>query len=298
MRNFMILTMACAITFSVSSAAEALFDDAISGVDVNVRSLDRWFPKAEERNKANEIGVFEYDLDVEFDINPDEAVSWEWDFGFQHVFISDNSSSIDLPSMLVGRTMRVGSNFEVPYFNDDRFRIGLAVIPSYFTDSWSDSFNDFETSAFRWMSEYRIEYDSGDNLLWTAGVLFRPDFDLKILPVVGMNYAFSDEWSFRLTSDDIGFDYQYNDRTTFFTEHRYRLDEYEISTGGIDGRVLRYKQNTTGVGVQYSFNESVRLRFSVGAAYNRSFKFVDKEDQRKARLEETLYTTFELVARF
>lgn len=277
---------------------QALLTDSLDDIDVEVESLNRFFPESDVDNDTQEIGVIESELDVRFDINPLSDVSFEWDFGFKHVFLSDNASSLDLPAVLVGRTMRIAAKAPAPFVDDSRYRVGVSVIPSYFTDSWSDSFGDFETSAFRWQSEYWVEYAGTDRLSWKVGVLFRPDFDLEFLPIVGLHYDINDQWGFRLTSDDVGFTYQLNAKTQLFTEHRYVLDEYEITAGGVDGRVLRQQQNTTGVGVQYNINSDSYAKVSFGGAYNRSFEFVDGQGPGKAELDDSIYGSFELVWNF
>lgn len=299
MKKLLLTVMLC-LGFSMVSAQPgyALLGDYIEEIDVAFESLDRYFPEVEETKGSGEIAVFEANQNILIDVNPDSNVSWELDFNFQHVFLSDNGSSIDLPALLVGRSMRVATQFPIPLLDDDRYRIGMSVIPTYFTDSWDDSFNDFETGAFRWLSEYWVEFRGTDNLSWKAGIKVRPEYDQVVLPVIGMDYRFNDRWSFRLTSDDIGLVYKYNDKIQFFSEHRYVLDEYEITESGVDGRVLRHKQNTTGVGMKYQINEKSYLKFSVGAAYNRNFKFVDGQDNRQVRLDETVYTTFEFVWNF
>jgi hypothetical protein len=185
----------------------------------------------------------------------------------------------------------------IPYLDSENYRLGVAAIPSYYTDSWKDSYSDFEYGAFRWMSEMWLEYKSFENLSWQLGFRYKPEHELQIVPIVSLNYVFNDKWSFRLTPDDVNLIYAVNDKFQILTEHRYVLDEYEISSGGIDGRVLRHKQNTTGLGFQYNWSETIQTKLSFGAAYNRSFKFTEDE-QGKAVLDDTVYAAFEIKAAF
>ena len=260
-------------------------------------ALTRLTHKAKEKKGENKITVVEASASLKAQVNPDDPVTLLFGNTFKHVLIDNNSSNIDLPATLVGREMLVGLKFPVPLLDDAAYRLAAAVIPAYYTDSWEDSFNNFETSAFRWFSEYWVEYNGTGNLTWTIGIRVRPDHNLKVLPVVGLNYRFNDSLAFRLTSDDVGIVYTVNQRTKLFTEHLYALDEYEISQDGRNGRVLRHQQNTTGVGVEYEFLKGWMVKGSTGLAYNRTFKFVD-EPYTKTSLKETMYYAVEIKGVF
>jgi hypothetical protein len=260
-------------------------------------ALTRYFVRAKEKKHNNKIGVVEASASLNAQVNPDDPVTLLFGYNFKHVLIDSNSSNIDLPATLVGREMPMGLKFPMPFVDDSNYRLGAVIIPAYYTDSWEDSFNNFEHSAFRWLSEYWAEYNGTDNLTWKIGVRVRPGYDLKVLPVVGLNYRFNDRYAFRLSSDDLGLVYTVNEKTKLFTEHLYALDEYEISQNGRNGRVLQHQQNTTGIGAQYEFIKGWTAKASTGMAYNRSFKFVD-EPGTKTSLKETMYYSVEIKGVF
>ena len=280
------------------NTSQAVLGEYVDDIDVTVNNTNRYFLESGIANDTNEISIFETRVDVEFDINPDNDVSFDLDFINKHVFLDSSSAMVDLPGALVGRGMRVGTKFPIPFLDDPDYRLGLSVIPSYYTDSWEDSFNDFETGAFRWVSEIYIDYRGTEPFQWKFGAIILPEQTDAILPYIDIRYAFDDYWSVRLLSDDFGVLYQPNEQWEFFTEFGYVIDEYEISSGGIDGRVLRQKQNTVGVGVQYNVNETNYVKFSGGWGFNRLLEFQDKVDDTEVDVDSAPYFTLEIAWTF
>ena len=81
-----------------------------------------------------------------------------------------------------------------------------------------------------------------------VGVEHRPEHDYEFLPVLDAWYKINDAWTSRATTDDFGLAYRLNKSWELFAEHRYMIEEYEISTGGQVGRTLLYQNNASGVG--------------------------------------------------
>ncbi len=283
------------LTSSPSTAA--LLDGVVDEVIIEARTLTRYNPEADDDNGLAELAVTENNTDINITVNPQAAVSFELDFIFKHVFLSDNGAQLDLPSLLVGRSMRVGVAAPLPFADDPDWRFGVAVLPTYYTDSWEDSFNDFETGAFRWLSEYWLEYRGSDRFYIKAGIAYRPEYDYDVLPVIEANYRFNEDWRLRVMSDDFNVIYTVNDRWEVFTEHRYVNDEYEIAVGNAQGRPLIQQQNTSGLGVQFYFTDTSFVKLSAGAVYNRKFKTLKPIDAR-VDLEDSFYTTLEFAATF
>ncbi len=298
MKNYLLIMVLSGFALVAPKEAYAILGSLVDEVDVKVHSTNRFFPESNIDNDVNDITVFESRLDVEFDINPNSDISWDLDFINKHVFLDANSASVDLPAMLVGRGMRVGTKFPIPYLNDPDYRLGIATVPSYYTDSWEDSFDDFETGAFRWFSEAWIDYRGAGPLTWKIGAIVRPEHDNVVLPLLDINYAFNDNWSMRITSDDLGLVYSPDDKWEFFTEFRYVLDEYEIASGSLDGRILRQQQNTAGLGVQYNFNEASYAKASGGWSFNRSLRFRDGASETEVDIEDAPYFTLEIAWTF
>lgn len=284
--------------FSVASPARAnILDPWVTEIRTQANTTTRYVPESADDNGPADISVIENSSSVLFDINPEEDISFDLDFLFKHVFISDNGAQLDLPSVLVGRSMRLGLSAPLPFQDDSDWRWGIAALPTYYTDSWEDSFNDFETGAFRWLSEYWLEYRGSERFYIKGGVVFRPEYDYSLLPVIEAHYYINDKWKLRASSDDFNVIYKLNDRWKLFTEHRYVNDEFEIAIGPQEGRSLIHQQNTTGVGAQYNFNTNSFVKVSVGAIYNRKFKTLNPIDTR-VDLEDDIYTTIEFQATF
>lgn len=297
MRHTFIIMLTGLMALWSSPAPAAILGNAIDDIQVEARTLTRYTPESADDNGQAELSVVENNTDLNFTINPEADVTFELDFIFKNIFLSDNGAQLDLPSLLVGRSMRVGVAAPVPFMADPDWRFGVAVLPTYYTDSWEDSFNDFETGAFRWLSEYFLEYRGSERFYLKAGITYRPEYDYNLLPIIEAYYQISDDWLVRVTSDDFNVVYTVNDRWKLFTEHRYVNDEFEISIGSLEGRPLIQQQNNTGLGVQYNFSDTSYVKVSAGAVYNRKFKTLNPIDAR-VDLEDDFYSTVEFVASF
>lgn len=282
----------------LTNTGHAVVDNYIDKIDITVNSDNRYFVTSDIENDANNINISEANFDVAFAINPDNDISWDVAFINKHVFLDANTAVVDLPSMLVGREMRVGTELPIPFVGDADYRIGLASVPSYYTDSWEDSFDDFETGAFRWKSEVWVNYRSQGALDWKVGAIIRPEHTNAVLPLLDITYAFNDEWSVRLESDDFGVTYTPNKQWAFFSEFGYVLDEYETVIGGVQGRVLRHQHNTLGLGARYHMSETNYVQASTGWGFNRSLRYEEASSEGEVDIEDAPYFKFELVFMF
>lgn len=268
-----------------------------SVIQWRANQLVRWMPQTKEKDGGAEITVTESITTVGAEIFPDAPVTLLWGSNFKNVFISTNATTIDLPSMLVAREMPFGAEFDLPIIGEDGYRLGIMAVPSYYTDSWEDSFNDFETGAFRWISEYWLKLPGNDRLTLKGGIRFKPEHDIRVVPVIDFNYRFNDHWAFRITSEDGGLVYTLNEKTKLFTEYRYVVDEYEITQNGQPGRVLLHRQNNAGVGIEHQFTKHWSGSSSVGVAFNRKFAF-ETDPLTKTQLKESVYFSLGIIGKF
>lgn len=279
------------------TATEVFAQDKEQNVKWRVQTLLRTMPETKEKEGGSEIMVTESLTSINAEIFPDSPVTLLWGSNFKNVLISDNATTIDLPSMLVAREMPFGAEFDLPFAGEDSYRLGVLAVPSYYTDSWEDSFNDFETGAFRWISEYWLKLPGNDKFSLKGGIRYKPEHDIRIVPVIDLNIRFTERLSFRITTDDGGLVYQLNDRTKLFTEYRYVVDEYEVSQNGKEGRILLHRQNNAGVGIEHQFMNSWSVTASTGVSYNRKFAF-ETDPLTKTQLKESLYFSLGVKGQF
>ncbi len=260
-------------------------------------TLMRTMPETKEKSGGAEITVTESLTSVHAEIFPDSPVTLLWGSNFKNVFISGNATTIDLPAMLVAREMPFGAEFDLPFLGQEGYRLGVRAVPSYYTDSWEDSFNDFETGAFRWISEYWAVLPGNERFSLKGGIRFKPEHDIRVVPVIDLLYQFNDRWAFRITSEDGGLVYTLNEKTKLFSEYRYVVDEYEVSQNGQSGRVLLHRQNNAGLGVEHQFAKNWSVTTTAGVAFNRKFAF-ETEPLTKTQLKESVYLTLGVKGQF
>ncbi|MBI5150006.1 MAG: RNA methyltransferase [Candidatus Omnitrophica bacterium] len=198
---------------------------------------------------------------------------------------------LDLPSHLESRRFGLSTKFPAPFISDDRFFMGLDVFPTLNTDAW-----DWRSGAFRAPLRGYLIFKENDDFILVGGVSVRPDYEDKILPVIGLIYKPNDRWSFNFASDDPNISYKLNDATLLRWEINYVREEYEVTRGAQEGVVLQYREVSSGFGIEHKFTESFNGLVSVGGVFDRQFKYRDGEG--KAAPESGGYVRARLSAIF
>ncbi|MDO8580779.1 MAG: DUF6268 family outer membrane beta-barrel protein, partial [Candidatus Omnitrophota bacterium] len=203
----------------------------------------------------------------------------------------DESTGVDLPSALVEKKIGIGTKFPVPFVDSDRYFMGVDVFPSINTDDYDGS-----SSAFRIPFRTYLIYKESDDFLVVAGVWIRPGYKDEVLPLLGFNYKANDRLSFNIASDDPNITYKLNEKTSALLEFDYKNEEYEATEAANEGKVIRNKYYTMGVGLKHQFCENFSASASVGGAFNRKIEFVD--DSGKIVPENGIYASLSMNARF
>lgn len=233
----------------------------------------RYIGKTDAGNMSGGVGVTETELDLVYDFELDNGMPVAVSFLARHVDI-DNSTAVDLPSHLEGRTLGLSAKFPIPFVQSDHYFMGVDVYPSMFTDDW-----DWEDSAFRIPFRTYFIYRKHADFILVAGVRVRPDYDEKVLPVLGMIWRPNDRLTFNLASLEPDISYKLNDHWTAFLEFELVNEEYEVTRGAQKNVVLIHKSYSSGAGLRYTFKKTVEAAVSVGGVFAREFEYRDTRQE-------------------
>lgn len=198
---------------------------------------------------------------------------------------------VDLPSHLESRSLLTGVKFPAPFIADDRYFMGLDVKPTFNTDGYT-----WESGAFRVPLRAYLIYKETDDLVLVGGISVRPDYDTQVLPILGFIYKANDRLSFNMASDKPYIAYQLTEDTTLLWKFGFTLEEYEVTRGTQEGVVLKYRDISTGAGIEHRFNENLRAAVSVGGVFGRRLEY--RDEVGKVIPNAGLYTDFSLTAVF
>lgn len=266
------------LMFGVLPASYASSQEQNSGVTLE----SRYIPESDVEAQSGQVGISEtkFSFRHEFKLKNGMPVT----LSLQNKHININSDvPVYLPSSLVSRSLGLGVKFPAPFTESENYFMGLDVFPSFFTDGWSRT----SSSAFRIPIRAYLIYKRDDNFIVFAGASIRPDFDTKVLPLVGFIYRPNDEWEINFSSDNPQITYRLSGKTKVFWEADIVNDEYEVQHNGAKGRVLFYRELSTGAGIKYAFTKTITGVISTGCIFSRMIRYED--DNGKVQPDAGLY---------
>jgi len=258
--------------------------------EVTVKAGSRYLMNSDVSNMDGEIEVTESKFSLKHKDKISGQLPFDINLNVKHIDINEDLA-VDLPSHLEYRSIGVSTKFPAPCVDSDEFFVGVDVDMRMNTDDW-----DWETSAVRIPFRAYLIYKPEEKFVFVCGVAVRPDYDATVLPIVGMIYKPDDRWSFNFASSEPSVTYKVDDKLTAVMEFDYALDEYEVSRGLDRGVVLKYRQASTGFGLQYEMAEDVTGLFSVGGVFGRRLEYED--DNGKVEPDAAVYLKAKLEAKF
>ena len=256
-----------------------------------VKFKTRFMLAADAQDQSGDIQLTKIKLRLGYQKELENGRPFYVTIGPDH-YIADDSTAANIPDEFKSRGIRIGTEFDMPLVADDRYSWGWELNPT-FQSAKKQSF-DGETFRFNFSTFGKFK---GDNdLVWVLGANVRPEYDLVVLPIFGVNYKLNDKISLNLVSDEPNIAYLLNDDTKILLEFDYTLDEFEVTDDTNKGAILQMQDFATGVGVEHSFNNNFLASVGVGGVFNRILKF--QNETGKAVLDDGLYLNVKMDARF
>ena len=240
--------------------------------------------------QPGDIKILEVQYDYRYPFKAYGELPVEVSLKVGHIDI-DEDVPVKLPNQLEARRLGVGVKFPAFFIDDDRFFMGIDVFPTMNTDDY-----DWESGAFRIPSKAYLIFKESDDFILVAGVSVRPEYDSMVIPVLGLIYKPNDRLSFNLALDDPNITYNLTDKTKLLWEFDYTLEEYEVTRDRERHVVLKYRDFSTGVGIEHTFWKDVSIAVKVGGVFARRLEY--KDDSGKVDPDAGIYTGARLAAKF
>lgn len=253
----------CALNFQPCFAEENPFS-------VNLKA--NYIFESDIQSQPGEVSEYGFFIRLGYHRAIADNIPLDIKIGGDHYFFDENTP-IDFPGKAKYRGMWIKSELPVYGVNDDQYLIGLELNPAYSNAKGTA----FDTDAFRFNFSPVLIFRRGEEsrFEFVAGARVRPEYDKPVLPIIGFNYQATDKLFFNLVSDEPNVSYKLTDQTKVFWGVDYLLEEFEVTTGSLDGSIIEYQNFTTGVGLEHKFNEHFMVRGDVGGTFDRIIKFQD-----------------------
>jgi hypothetical protein len=239
---------------------------------------------------AGKISITETEFDYAYKFKAFGELPVEMSVGVTHIDV-DEDDPVEISSRLESRRLGLSTKFPAPFIEDDRFFMGLDVLPTLNTDDW-----EWEPRAFRMPFRSYLIFKESEDFILVAGISVRPGYDNEVMPVVGLIYRPNDRLSFNLAQDHPHIAYRLDEATKFVWEFDYALEEYEVTRGAQKGVVLKYREVSSGFGLQRRFGDNLEGALSVGAVFNRRLEY--KDGAGKIAPDTALYAGIHCLGRY
>lgn len=250
-----------------------------------IDSYVRYMPGRSVDAASGEIGVVASEAEYSQEYKIFSRLPVKFSLGTQYIGI-ENTTGVELPSRLVGLTTDAQATLPFLDFKKTYLRLGLS--PSFYADDWN-----FPASAFRIPLRSFLIYLPDEQWTFLAGIAVYPDFEKKILPILGFIYKPNERLAFNIVPKRPNISYALTRRITIFAEGGGSLNsEFEVNQDNAKNIVLSYKETRLGAGVKFMPRTCLQGSLSAGGVFNRSFKYRDSLGKVDAR--DGFYTEFRL----
>jgi len=215
-------------------------------------------------------------------------------FSLRHIQIN-NTSGIDLPSSLETKNIYTRFYMPIPFIDFNKIYFGLDFSPGFSTASG----HGLESNVFNFNYGTSIIYRNEKKLLIVAGTMFRPQYDISVVPFIGFKYKVNNQLDLNFLSLNPNISYKLNDKSRVLLEFKILADEFKITKGNRKDQVLSAYGFDAGIGYEYDLNESFSAKLSIGGSFDRKFEYMDNDIKRdKLKPNDSLYIGYELEKKF
>ncbi|MBM3254684.1 MAG: hypothetical protein FJZ08_00035 [Candidatus Omnitrophica bacterium] len=246
---------------------------------IESESYIRYLPERSAETISGKVGITQAESECAYEYKAFDKLPVKFSLGTQYIGIK-NTTAVKLPARLIGLTTDVETT--LPFFRFDKTYLRLGISPSFYADDW-----DFPASAFRIPLRSFLIYLPNPQWTFLAGLAVYPDFERKVLPLLGFIYKPNGKLSFNIIPKRPNINYSLNEKLALFIEGGAASSEFEVDKGDAKNTVLLYKENRLGLGAKFTPRPNIESCFSLGGVFNRTIKY--KDSLGKVNIKDGMY---------
>jgi len=225
----------------------------------------------------NSGSIDEQSADVKYVISPQVNRDLLLRFGFEwQRFSFDVPDHAAVPRVLQQASGVLGFDYQVA----DQWLARVEVEPGIYSDFRDISWRDFDAPLVLG-AVYLVDAD----VQWFFGLRLDVRTEYPVLPVAGVRWKFSDEWTLNFMLPNPRLEYEINERLllylgggieagTFAVGERFGSDHGQPK---LDGAIVDYLELRLGAGCSWKITPSVTIEAETGYMPFREFEFVGPE---------------------
>ncbi|KAB0664053.1 hypothetical protein F6V25_14700 [Oryzomonas japonica] len=273
-------TLCCLITVAASSCALAQDTDEVTkpvkeAVAASVRperplteaTVDTtWLPASKIRSTGGDLtmGEVKAGFSRRFVVTPQLDLSAGMNYSLREI---DAPDSARLPDALHLISLNLGAEYHV----NKALTLGLRISPSVASD-----FTGFTGSDIRVPVAAHAGFQVSRSLFLLGGLAYTGmNRSYPVLPVLGLVYTPTEQWTFALGFPRTGAIYRPDKDTELFAGGEFAGGEYQLHDPALGAKVITYRDYRAVAGAEIRICSFAKLGIAGGYAFARKFVFYD-----------------------
>lgn len=187
----------------------------------------------------------------------------------------DSTGPVPLPDNLEAFSLDLGVRTDLSDWLGTGWSAMAAVRPTWAGTNTSLSRSQLNTPAL-----LSLQHQPSRSFGWSLGLAFNRKSDNDVLPVLGLNWSFSPDWTLFLGFPRTELQYRLNPEWTLragagYQGGAYRIDDAPIPA--LDNSWLHYREIRLGAGFEWQPAPSLTLSLDAGVVVDRRFKYLDRD---------------------
>ncbi|MCF3652298.1 DUF6268 family outer membrane beta-barrel protein [Synoicihabitans lomoniglobus] len=157
----------------------------------------------------------------------------------------------------------------------------------------------FSSDGFRLSAIVSVGHKVSPTFRWNAGFAASTEGDYPVLPMLGLQWEFSPDWTLAFGFPKTEVIYQMSPQLSFNAGLCFQGGSYAISTvnaPGLNDTHMDYREFRLGGGLSYRPSAAIELRLDGGAVINRRFDYYDRNFEIKG--DSAAYVELTMKLRF
>lgn len=249
------------------------------------QSFIRYIPTRSVNAMSGSVGIIESEAEYNYEFKAFGKIPIQFGIGTEYIGIQNSLTEVELPANLTG--LSTGVRVILPFLKFSNTYLATELRPSFYSTDWI-----FRTSSFRMPIHSFAIYKPSDKFMCILGIGIYPDYEDNVVPIAGFVYKPNERLSFNIMPTRPTITYALNDKIDLFAALDMVGSEFEVIRDKRKKVILKYDETCLGGGAIYKLNRFIQASVSTGGVLGRRLEYRDSVG--KVAIKNNFYTEFRL----
>jgi hypothetical protein len=227
-----------------------------------------------ERNgKVGSVGVSHYEFEASFSLPAPDSWMLSSELSWKR-YKFDLTGAVPLPKELE----EIGLNVMAMKDLSQSIGAGWSAMAMLNPNFGSES-GKISGDSFSFMGVAMIGKEVGPTFSWNAGIMGQSRGDMKVMPMLGIRWAFDPDWELALGFPDTSLSYELSESLTLKVGAEFHGGTYYVSkapAAGLGNTYLDYEEIRLGLSAEYQISNNLSVIVEGGTTVERTFDYYDR----------------------